>query len=88
MKIALGADHAGFELKERVVAFLRSLGHDAIDLGTVGPNELSVPGSIDWLAASLAVFALFAVFRLKIGMGMALGGSAVLGVGLWLIGLI
>lgn len=50
--------------------------------------DLPVPGSIDWLAASLAVFALFAVFRLKIGMGMALGGSAVLGVGLWLIGLI
>jgi len=34
MKIALGADHAGYELKELLVATLKEWGHEVIDLGT------------------------------------------------------
>jgi RpiB/LacA/LacB family sugar-phosphate isomerase len=34
MRIALGADHAGYELKEVIGHFLGSLGHEVLDLGT------------------------------------------------------
>ena len=34
MKIVVGSDHAGFELKEQVAAFVRELGHEVIDVGT------------------------------------------------------
>lgn len=34
MKIAAGADHAGFVIKRSVVRRLRSMGHEVIDLGT------------------------------------------------------
>jgi RpiB/LacA/LacB family sugar-phosphate isomerase len=34
MRVALGSDHAGFELKQRLVAELRRLGHEVEDLGT------------------------------------------------------
>jgi ribose 5-phosphate isomerase B len=34
MKIAIGADHGGYPLNERVIAELRSAGHDLIDFGT------------------------------------------------------
>ncbi|MCD6454786.1 MAG: ribose 5-phosphate isomerase B [Candidatus Aminicenantes bacterium] len=34
MKIAIGADHAGFELKEKVKKFLIDSGHEVLDLGT------------------------------------------------------
>src|SRR3954466_5214556 len=34
MKIAIGADHAGYELKEVIGHFLGSLGHQVLDLGT------------------------------------------------------
>jgi RpiB/LacA/LacB family sugar-phosphate isomerase len=34
MKVVLGSDHAGFELKEQVAAFVRELGHEVIDAGT------------------------------------------------------
>jgi ribose 5-phosphate isomerase B len=34
MKIALGADHAGYELKQLLVATLEEWGHEVIDLGT------------------------------------------------------
>jgi RpiB/LacA/LacB family sugar-phosphate isomerase len=34
MKIALSADHAGFELKDHVKAYLQELKHEVLDLGT------------------------------------------------------
>jgi len=49
--------------------------------------ELPVLASIDWVAAALSVLALFAVFRLKLGMATVLGGAAVLGLALHLVAL-
>mgnify|MGYP000957870712 CR=1 FL=1 len=33
MRVHIGTDHAGFELKEKVVAHLREAGHDVVDHG-------------------------------------------------------
>lgn len=38
MKIALGADHAGAELKNQLVQTVRSLGHEPIDFGGDGSD--------------------------------------------------
>lgn len=43
MKVALGADHAGFELKERIKAFLAEAGHEVVDLGTHGTAAVDYP---------------------------------------------
>src|SRR5689334_13346335 len=40
MRIAVGADHAGYPLNERVIDELRSMGHEVIDFGT---HDGSVP---------------------------------------------
>lgn len=34
MKIALGADHGGFELKEDISSYLKSSGYEVVDFGT------------------------------------------------------
>ncbi|MFC0268085.1 ribose 5-phosphate isomerase B [Kushneria aurantia] len=34
MKIVIGSDHAGYRLKASVVAFVESLGHEVIDVGS------------------------------------------------------
>lgn len=39
MKIFIGADHAGFELKEELVPFLRGLGFDVEDKGALKYDE-------------------------------------------------
>lgn len=39
MRIALGSDHAGFELKEKVKRELESLGHQVEDVGTHSGTE-------------------------------------------------
>jgi ribose 5-phosphate isomerase B len=40
MKIAIGADHAGFSAKEEMKTVLRALGHQVVDQGPA--NDLSV----------------------------------------------
>jgi ribose 5-phosphate isomerase B len=54
MRIALAADHAGFELKDSLVAWLREAGHDVIDLGTNGPESVDYPQFGARLAEALA----------------------------------
>jgi RpiB/LacA/LacB family sugar-phosphate isomerase len=43
MKIAIGSDHAGFELKKRVRALLLELGHEVVDLGTHDTTPVDYP---------------------------------------------
>ncbi|MBN2227005.1 MAG: ribose 5-phosphate isomerase B [candidate division Zixibacteria bacterium] len=43
MKIAIGADHAGFELKEKVKLILQRLGHDVVDFGTGSTESVDYP---------------------------------------------
>jgi ribose 5-phosphate isomerase B len=39
MKLAVGADHAGFSMKTLIVEQLRTQGHTVIDLGTDNPDQ-------------------------------------------------
>ncbi|MBL9150405.1 MAG: ribose 5-phosphate isomerase B [Phycisphaerae bacterium] len=43
MKIAMGSDHAGFPLKDAMVALVKSLGHDVLDLGTHSTAPVDYP---------------------------------------------
>jgi RpiB/LacA/LacB family sugar-phosphate isomerase len=43
VRIAIGADHAGFELKEKVAAYLRELGHAVVDVGTDSTSPVDYP---------------------------------------------
>ena len=42
-RIALGADHAGYELKQHIIGVLVSGGHEVIDLGTNSPESCDYP---------------------------------------------
>jgi ribose 5-phosphate isomerase B len=43
MRIAFGSDHAGFLLKEHLMAFVQTLGHEVIDLGTHSEEPVDYP---------------------------------------------
>jgi ribose 5-phosphate isomerase B len=43
VRIALGSDHAGFPLKERLKAFLTDEGHEVIDVGTDSESPVDYP---------------------------------------------
>jgi RpiB/LacA/LacB family sugar-phosphate isomerase len=53
MKIAIGADHAGFELKEAIKRLLVELEHNVLDLGSHSTEPTDYPDSAE--AVGLAV---------------------------------
>ncbi|MFP5298649.1 MAG: ribose 5-phosphate isomerase B [Actinomycetota bacterium] len=67
MRIALGSDHAGFPLKERVAKHLADSGHEVIDLGTDSEESVDYP--------SFCAAAGRAVVSGDADLGMVFGGS-------------
>lgn len=43
MKIAIGNDHVGFELKPTIKTYLEELGHEVIDIGTNSSERTNYP---------------------------------------------
>jgi len=43
MRIAIGSDHAGLEMKNEVIAVLKEMGHDYQDFGTDTPQSVDYP---------------------------------------------
>jgi ribose 5-phosphate isomerase B len=74
VKIAAGADHAGFALKDALIERLRAAGHEVVDLGTSSDASVDYPvfahGVADRVAAGEAERGLL-VCGSGIGMCMA-----------------
>jgi ribose 5-phosphate isomerase B len=53
MTIAVAADHAGFPMKERVLALASQMGHETIDLGTCSTASVDYPDSARAIADAI-----------------------------------
>src|ERR1700677_175348 len=47
MKLVIGSDHAGFPLKEEVLAYLTKKGHEVVDLGVHSTEPSDYPDSAE-----------------------------------------
>ncbi len=74
MKIAVGADHAGFHLKEHVKAGLEAAGHDVVDVGTDSPGSVDYPA---YAAEAAQLVAAGGAERAVIACGSGVGVSIV-----------
>lgn len=54
LRVAIGADHGGFPIKEEIKAWLRELGHAPIDLGTHDQNAVDYPDFARAVAETVA----------------------------------
>ena len=54
MKIAIGADHGGFQLKEKVARMLEQLGHRVEDTGCHSSDSVDYPDFADPVVAKVA----------------------------------
>ncbi len=43
MKIGIGCDHAGLELKNEILTLLKDLGFECVDFGTTSPQSVDYP---------------------------------------------
>ncbi|HEC83283.1 MAG TPA: ribose 5-phosphate isomerase B [Firmicutes bacterium] len=69
MRIAIGSDHAGFELKQELINYMRSIGHEVTDLGTNSSDPVDYPDYAQKVAN--------AVVAGKVERGIILCGSGV-----------
>lgn len=53
MTVVMGSDHAGFELKSQLVPFVRSLGHEVIDVGTDSTQPVDYPDFAEKVALEI-----------------------------------
>lgn len=53
MNIGIGGDHAGFELKEKVIAFLQDKGHAVKDFGPFSTDSVDYPDYVHPVAKSI-----------------------------------
>jgi ribose 5-phosphate isomerase B len=53
MRVAIGADHAGFDLKQNLGTYLRELGHEVIDIGTSSTEPVDYPDIAEALSKIL-----------------------------------
>jgi ribose 5-phosphate isomerase B len=54
VRVAVGADHAGFPLKEELKGFLETEGHQVIDVGTDSTEPVDYPAFCAAVARSVA----------------------------------
>ena len=68
MKVAIGGDHAGYQLKEELKKFIESLGHEVEDFGPLNEESCDYPDIAHPLAMSIT--------NNKNTLGVAICGSA------------
>jgi ribose 5-phosphate isomerase B len=67
LRIAVGSDHAGYELKTRLVEHLHRLDHDVVDFGTDSTEPVDYPFYCARVGRAVAAR--------EVELGMVLGGS-------------
>jgi len=81
MKLSIGADHAGFPLKQEIVKFLREEGHEVIDLGTNNTDPVDYPDYAEAVGRSILEGTVFrAVLICGSGVGASVAANKIPGV--------
>jgi ribose 5-phosphate isomerase B len=81
MKIAIGADHAGFAAKEEIKNVIKALGHSFIDVGTTSDSSVDYPDYAEKVArAVVSGEAERGVLICGTGIGMSIAANKVHGI--------
>ena len=81
MKIAVGSDHRGFDIKQQIIAIATEMGHECIDVGTSDNNPVDYP-DLAYLAATAVSKkeADRAILACATGIGMCMAANKVKGI--------
>jgi len=81
MRVYVGADHAGYQLKEHVERFVTGLGYEVVDVGTDGEDSVDYPDFAQKVAYAVADGVADAgILVCGTGLGMAMAANKVPGV--------
>jgi ribose 5-phosphate isomerase B len=81
MKIAIGSDHRGYEVKRRIASVLRQLGHEVIDVGPQSAESVDYPDFAFQVATAVSAKQVDrGILICGTGIGMCIAANKVAGV--------
>jgi ribose 5-phosphate isomerase B len=81
MRIAIGSDHRGFDVKRRILATLKQLGHEVNDLGTESNDSVDYPDFAFQVAKAVSASQVErGILVCGTGIGMCIAANKVKGV--------
>lgn len=89
MKIAIGSDHAGFNLKKTIIEYLEKQDIEIIDEGTFGLDSVDYPDfAIKVCKDYVSGMADFGILVCYTGIGMSIAANKIKGVRAALVGIV
>jgi ribose 5-phosphate isomerase B len=81
MKIAVASDHAGYELKQKVIGLLQAMEHQVLDFGTYSTDSVDYPDFAAPAAEAVAsTVADMGILICGTGIGMAIVANKIEGI--------
>lgn len=81
MKIGLGADHAGFELKNELVSYLINKGYEVVDFGAKSIDRVDYPDYANIVATNVVDHTVdYGILVCGTGIGMSIAANKVKGI--------
>ncbi len=81
MKIAIGSDHRGYDIKQQIQAIATELGHECIDVGTSDNNPVDYPDFVYLAATAVSKKeADRAILTCATGIGMSIAANKINGI--------
>ncbi len=81
MKIAIGSDHRGYDMKKRLVPLMESLGHEVTDVGTLDSESVDYPDFAYIVARKVGVHEVDrGILMCGTGLGMCIVANKIRGV--------
>lgn len=80
MKIAIGSDHAGLEMKQIISKQLQELGHEVLDCGTYSADSVDYPDIAEQVAAKVLSQKIMGILICGTGIGVSIAANKISGI--------
>lgn len=80
MKVVIGCDHAGFELKRTIINNLAEDGYDVIDCGTYSSDSVDYPDIAEKVAAEVLTHRIPGIIICGTGIGISIAANKMHGI--------
>ena len=87
MKLSIGSDHAGYDLKKQIFEYLQKEGHVVIDQGTYNKDSVDYPDFAEWVVKDVQnTEADYGILVCYTGIGMSMAANKARGIRAALVG--
>ena len=87
MKLSIGSDHAGYDLKKQIFEYLQKEGHIVIDQGTYNKDSVDYPDFAKWVVKDVQDNeADYGILVCYTGIGMSMAANKARGIRAALVG--